>query len=149
MSPTGCMSCTDAEPESVLREAISAAMVELYAAFYAHDRTTATTYINGNFVARANRKHSTRPASEDELEDRSPVSDRLQSAIKRDDARRFQAVLAMPPDAQAEVITVAFYGQLTRTEIATQLGLPAGTIKGRRRLGMQKLNADVKRSEVF
>jgi DNA-directed RNA polymerase specialized sigma24 family protein len=140
------MSCTDAEPESALREAISAAMVELYAAFYAHDRTTATTSIDGNFVARANRKHSTRPASEYELEDRSPVSDRLQSAIKRDDARRFQAALG---EAQAEVITVAFYGQLTRTEIATQLGLPAGTIKGRMRLGMQKLNADVKRSEVF
>ena len=33
-----------------LTDAISAAMVELYAAFYAHDRTTATTYINDNIV---------------------------------------------------------------------------------------------------
>jgi hypothetical protein len=33
-----------------LTRAISAAMVELYAAFYAHDRTTATTYINGKVV---------------------------------------------------------------------------------------------------
>jgi uncharacterized protein YbcI len=30
--------------------AISAAMVELYAEFYRHDRTTATTYINDNVV---------------------------------------------------------------------------------------------------
>lgn len=29
---------------------ISAAMVELYAAFYAHDRTTAVTYINDKIV---------------------------------------------------------------------------------------------------
>jgi uncharacterized protein YbcI len=33
-----------------LTEAISAAMVELYARFYGHDRTTATTYINDNVV---------------------------------------------------------------------------------------------------
>jgi uncharacterized protein YbcI len=33
-----------------LTEAISAALVELYAEFYDHDRTTATTYINDNVV---------------------------------------------------------------------------------------------------
>lgn len=33
-----------------LTEAISAAMVSLYARFYGHDRTTATTYINDNVV---------------------------------------------------------------------------------------------------
>jgi uncharacterized protein YbcI len=33
-----------------LTEAISAAMVELYAIFYKHDRTTATTYINDKIV---------------------------------------------------------------------------------------------------
>ena len=33
-----------------LTAAISAAMVELYAEFYEHDRTTATTYINDNVV---------------------------------------------------------------------------------------------------
>jgi uncharacterized protein YbcI len=35
---------------SRLTDAISAAMVELYAEFYAHSRTTATTYINDNIV---------------------------------------------------------------------------------------------------
>ena len=35
---------------SQLTEAISAAMVELYAEVYGHDRTTATTYINDNIV---------------------------------------------------------------------------------------------------
>ena len=33
-----------------LTDAISAAMVELYAEFYGHARTTATTYINDNIV---------------------------------------------------------------------------------------------------
>lgn len=36
------------EPE--LQEAISAAMLELYAEFYGHDRTTATTYLNDSIV---------------------------------------------------------------------------------------------------
>lgn len=36
--------------ESGLKEAISAAMTKLYADFYEHDRTTATTYINDNIV---------------------------------------------------------------------------------------------------
>ncbi len=35
---------------SELTEAISAALVELYAEYYDHDRTTATTYINDNVV---------------------------------------------------------------------------------------------------
>lgn len=35
---------------SQLTDAISAAMVELYAEFYDHARTTATTYINDNVV---------------------------------------------------------------------------------------------------
>jgi uncharacterized protein YbcI len=35
---------------SELTDAISAAMVALYARFYNHDRTTATTYINDNVV---------------------------------------------------------------------------------------------------
>lgn len=38
------------EHERVLTAAISAAMVELYAASYDHDRTTATTYFNDNIV---------------------------------------------------------------------------------------------------
>ncbi|HET9720085.1 MAG TPA: Na-translocating system protein MpsC family protein [Solirubrobacteraceae bacterium] len=35
---------------SELQEAISAAMVELYAEVYEHERTTATTYLNDNIV---------------------------------------------------------------------------------------------------
>ena len=35
---------------SALTDAISAAVVALYAAFYDHERTTATTYINDNVV---------------------------------------------------------------------------------------------------
>jgi uncharacterized protein YbcI len=45
------MTATGTRPERPeLTVAISEAMVELYAAFYDHDRTTATTYINDKIV---------------------------------------------------------------------------------------------------
>ena len=60
-------------------------------------------------------------------------------AIARDDAKRLQAALGQLPDAQAEVIVLAFYGQLSHSEISAQLDLPPGTVKGRMRLGLEKL----------
>ena len=54
-------------------------------------------------------------------------------------------LLAQLPDAQPEVITLAFYGQLSHAEIAEHLDLPPGTIKGRMRLGLQRLRVDIQR----
>ena len=41
------------------------------------------------------------------------------------------------------MITLAFYGRLSHTEIASQLGLPSGTVKGRMRLGLHKLRRSI------
>jgi RNA polymerase sigma-70 factor, ECF subfamily len=68
---------------------------------------------------------------------------RSKTAVKRDDAQRLLVSLELLPDAQAEVITLAYYGQLTHTEIATHLRLPAGTVKSRMRLGLRKLQAHI------
>lgn len=43
------------------------------------------------------------------------------------------------PAAQAEVIALAFFGELSHSEIAAMLDLPSGTVKGRMRLGLEKL----------
>jgi RNA polymerase sigma-70 factor (ECF subfamily) len=43
------------------------------------------------------------------------------------------------PGPQAEVIALSLYGGLSQSEIATRLEIPAGTVKGRMRLGLQKL----------
>ncbi len=47
------------------------------------------------------------------------------------------------PKAQAEVIVLAFYGDLSHSEIAAQLDLPTGTVKGRMRLGLEKLRTEM------
>lgn len=69
------------------------------------------------------------------------AEDLIERAISRDDARNLRASLAELPDVQQEVIALAFYGELSHTEIAAQLQLPTGTVKGRMRLGLEKLRA--------
>jgi RNA polymerase sigma-70 factor (ECF subfamily) len=97
-------------------------------------------------IARSNRRHASRRETDDQLMGLSGVDDPFEIAVRRDDTQRLQASLAMLPDAQAEVITLAYYGQLSHTEIAAHLGLPAGTVKGRMRLGLQKLRAEIERA---
>jgi RNA polymerase sigma-70 factor, ECF subfamily len=42
---------------------------------------------------------------------------------------------------------LAFYGELSHSEIAAHLDLPAGTVKGRMRLGLEKLRREMDVSE--
>jgi RNA polymerase sigma-70 factor (ECF subfamily) len=51
--------------------------------------------------------------------------------------------LAAIPAAQREAVVLSFFGGLTHSEIAAHLSLPAGTVKGRMRLGLAKLRAAV------
>lgn len=68
-----------------------------------------------------------------------PSSSAEDDALARGDADTLRASLGRLPDAQAEVIALAFYGELTHAEIAERLSLPEGTVKGRMRLGLEKL----------
>jgi RNA polymerase sigma-70 factor, ECF subfamily len=66
------------------------------------------------------------------------------SAARTDSKRKYMlARLDSMPLAQREVITLAFYGGLSHTEIAARLGLPADTVKARMRLGLHKLGAEI------
>ena len=64
--------------------------------------------------------------------------------IARCDADALRARLRRLPEAQAEVIALAYYGQLSQAEIARRLSLPPGTVKGRMRLGLDKLREQIR-----
>ena len=45
------------------------------------------------------------------------------------------------PEEQGRVIQLAYFGGFTHTEIAEMLETPIGTVKGRMRLGLEKMRA--------
>ena len=59
--------------------------------------------------------------------------------IARSESDALRTAVLRLPEPQAEAITLAFFGGLSHSEIAAQLELPTGTVKGRMRLGLEKL----------
>jgi RNA polymerase sigma-70 factor (ECF subfamily) len=62
-----------------------------------------------------------------------------QEVQRREDVRQVRGALDELPADQRQVIELAYFGGLSHSEIADTLGLPAGTVKGRMRLGLTKL----------
>lgn len=60
-------------------------------------------------------------------------------AIRRETSRRVRGALTELPAEQSEVIGLAYFGGFTHSEIAEMLGMPLGTVKGRMRLGLEKI----------
>ena len=60
-------------------------------------------------------------------------------AIRRETAQRVRGALGELPDEQSQVIGLAYFGGFSHSEIAEMLGMPLGTVKGRMRLGLEKI----------
>lgn len=58
---------------------------------------------------------------------------------QHDTGRLLRSLLKDLPAEQRQVINLAFFKGMTHQEIAQQLKLPLGTVKGRIRLGLEKL----------
>ena len=53
--------------------------------------------------------------------------------------QHLRLLLSELPEEQWQVVELAYFGGLTHSELAEQLGLPLGTVKGRLRLGLERL----------
>jgi RNA polymerase sigma-70 factor, ECF subfamily len=93
-------------------------------------------------IMRLNTNHADRRAGEHTL-DAHPTPGIAEQTVTGDEAHRLHERLTQLPDAQREVIALAVYGQLSHTEIATALSLPAETVEGRMRLGLHELRTKI------
>lgn len=82
------------------------------------------------------------PRAEIAQGDESPdVGDVGDVVIAAETSERVAAAMAELPDSQREVIVLAYFQELSHSEIATRLDLPLGTVKGRIRLALDRLRA--------
>lgn len=90
---------------------------------------------------RLNRRHDDAREPRDEVIEGVPSrADSLESdAVRREQAQALHGWMARLPDAQLEVVALAYFGELSHREIAAELAVPLGTVKARMRLGMERL----------
>jgi RNA polymerase sigma-70 factor (ECF subfamily) len=66
-----------------------------------------------------------------------------EEAIRRETASEVRGALCQLPGEQSRVIELAYFGGFSQSEIAGMLGLPLGTVKGRMRLGLEKIRGEL------
>ncbi|HEX5622251.1 MAG TPA: sigma-70 family RNA polymerase sigma factor [Solirubrobacteraceae bacterium] len=93
--------------------------------------------------------HDKRRAGDEGIEERFEASERTDvEAARREEAGTVRSALSTLPADQCQVIELAYFGGFTHTEIAEMLEAPVGTIKGRMRLGLKKMRAQLGEGQV-
>lgn len=62
-----------------------------------------------------------------------------EEALRRETAHELRGALDRLPADQSKVIELAYFGGFSHSEIASMLEMPLGTVKGRMRLGLEKI----------
>ena len=93
--------------------------------------------------------HDKRRASDEGLEERLESRERTDNEVaRREEAATIRSAMDSLPAEQSHVIELAYFGGFTHTEIAEILGAPVGTVKGRMRLGLEKLRNSLRMLEM-
>ena len=91
----------------------------------------------------------TRRTTDEGLEERLVAGENTEGEVaRRDEASAVRAALETLPPEQSQVIELAYFGGFTHTEIAGILDAPVGTIKGRMRLGLEKMRSNLGQGRV-
>jgi RNA polymerase sigma-70 factor (ECF subfamily) len=84
--------------------------------------------------------HERRRETLDGVEERHEAKERTDvEAARREEARSVHSVLDTLPEEQRRTIELAYFGGFSHSQIADMLGMPLGTVKGRMRLGLEKM----------
>src|SRR5215210_4949321 len=124
---------------NVAEDVVQEAFLSLWRSGARYDRTRGSvrTWVLGIV-------HNRRRASDEGIEERLESGERTDVEVaRRDEAREVRTALRALPPEQSRVIELAYFGGFTHTEIATMLDTPIGTVKGRMRLGLQKMRGEL------
>jgi RNA polymerase sigma-70 factor (ECF subfamily) len=80
---------------------------------------------------------------ESALEQRPAAERTEEEALRRETAVEVRGAIGKLPSEQSKVIELAYFGGFSHSEIAAILGLPMGTVKGRMRLGLEKIRGEL------
>ena len=81
---------------------------------------------------------------DDAVLEQRPATERTEEqAMRRETAGELRGALGELPGEQAKVIELAYYGGFSQSEISRMLGVPLGTVKGRMRLGLEKIRGEL------
>jgi RNA polymerase sigma-70 factor (ECF subfamily) len=88
--------------------------------------------------------HQRRRVGDEVVADRLEAPERTDAeAARREEARSVQALIGQLPEDQRRVIELAYFGGFTHEQIAQMLNAPLGTVKGRMRLALEKMRANM------
>jgi RNA polymerase sigma-70 factor (ECF subfamily) len=88
--------------------------------------------------------HERRRETLEGIEERFEARERTDvEAARREEARGVHGALEKLPDEQRRTIELAYFGGFSHSQIAEMLGMPIGTVKGRMRLGLEKMRAQL------
>jgi RNA polymerase sigma-70 factor, ECF subfamily len=84
--------------------------------------------------------HDRRRETMEGVEERHEAPERTEvEAARREEARSIRSALDTLPDEQRRTIELAYFGGFSHSQIAELLEEPIGTVKGRMRLGLDKM----------
>jgi RNA polymerase sigma-70 factor, ECF subfamily len=141
----------------VAEEVVQEAFLSAWRSGVRYDRTRGSvrTWVLGIVHNRAidalrrGKVHERGRVSDEGIEERLEAPDRTDEEVgRRDEARGIRHVLEGLPTEQSQVIELAYYGGFSHSEIATMLDTPIGTVKGRMRLGLQKMRSQLGPEQV-
>ena len=89
---------------------------------------------------RRNVVHDRRRETMEGIEERHEARERTDLEVaRREEARNIRTALDTLPDEQRRTIELAYFGGFSHSQIAELLEEPIGTVKGRMRLGLDKM----------
>lgn len=132
---------------SLAEECTQEVMATLWQKSHMFDPTRASvaTWI---FTIARNRKidalrKQRRPEPEDLTWGPEPEPDQAEVIEMRQESQKLEKAVRSLPAKQRELVERAYFGDLSHSEIASQTGLPLGTIKSRIRLALERLRHEM------